>query len=1138
LQSIKEIVNNTLISNFRHPIVAIDAEMNVVFSKGLLSSYLADDEALEKQSFLKSLNPDLQEYTRALLNIAKQSKNTVKGAIIKYPIEEVEKYLQLIVHISNPKKDAVYYILEFHAFDLENSRDLKNDSFEEFDSKESSESRKSEYESELSKSKLDDFNQELEALNEELQASNEELNTSNEELQLANEELLAVNKELRSANDQLVKKEKEILDSQAEIKTLNERFETVLENSNVFVAYQDLNLNYVWLHNPSNDYDAENLIGVSDLDLFKFEDKGASNSFVDLKLKVIETKKEIKEEVFFNEQYWSIHIKPWFNGKELKGVIVLSIDITEQREAYKKLELREQIISALASSSKDYLLIVDQNYIIQTISEPLCEDIADSTGVELKAGDSLISAFPKLGELNDQIFYPLQKALNGEQTLIDKFDELKDSLPKFQKLYSTRISPIRGKQNNIIGAEFRGTEITDIMRSKLAVQDALKRGAHLTGEEYFKDLTLHLYELFNSKSAYVGVLSSDKNKIITKAIRIDGVLSDNFIYQLDEVPCQVVQQKDAMQHYEEVLSTFPQDPKLKRWDATSYVGVPISSPITGEMLGIMVIINDEEVVIDADAQYLLTILSLRAGAELLRQRATHELEIKEKQFENITKNSPGVIYEFEQGQDGKEKFKYVSSSSYDVLEIKPKELLQNTELIYDVIHPEDRKGFFEKQMEDSKNPRPLQWIGRMVTAQSQTVKWVKLSSQPDVQANGDVIWYGIIDDITRQKEIENELKRAKEEAEEAANAKEDFLATMSHEIRTPLNAIYGISELLRLDKTVGEMEEVDLLKYSAENLLSLVNNILDFSKLKAGKLEIKQKPFELKKLFDSICKSTHFLANKNNNDCVLEVDENLPQVVVGDELILSQILHNLLGNANKFTKDGKITLKVVLLDESKESLDMSISVIDTGEGIAKEDLSKIFSKFEQSEHNIASKGTGLGLTITKSLLQLLGSNIEVESEKGKGSTFHFQLSLRKSKEHKSINRSTSNVSIPEERPLIKVLMIEDNDDNRLLVSKYFSAHKHIQLDLAENGKEGVEKVSNFNYDVILMDMRMPIMSGSEAIKEIRQLEGPSYNKLPIIALTADTYGVSKEIGFNDIMTKPYKFDDLKKMIEKYGMNKN
>lgn len=173
----------------------------------------------------------------------------------------------------------------------------------------------------------------------------------------------------------------------------------------------------------------------------------------------------------------------------------------------------------------------------------------------------------------------------------------------------------------------------------------MKRGAHLVGEEYFRDLTLQLYELFNSKSAYIGVLSEDKEKIITKAIRIDGNLSSNFTYELDEVPCEIVQQKDQLQHYEQVLSVFPTDSKLIRWNAVSYVGVPISSPLTGEMLGIMVIINDESIEINPDLQYLLTILSLRAGAELLRQRSTEQLEAKEIQFENITRNSPGVIFE-------------------------------------------------------------------------------------------------------------------------------------------------------------------------------------------------------------------------------------------------------------------------------------------------------------------------------------------------------------------------------------------------------------------------------------------------------------------------------------------------------------
>lgn len=346
---------------------------------------------------------------------------------------------------------------------------------------------------------------------------------------------------------------------------------------------------------------------------------------------------------------------------------------------------------------------------------------------------------------------------------------------------------------------------------------------------------------------------------------------------------------------------------------------------------------------------------------------------------------------------GEHEFTYFSASSYDVLEIEPQRLLKRFSLIYDIIHPDDRQVFFESQSKSLLDPKSTEWMGRIITAKTKTTKWVKISSQPDILASGNTIWYGIIDDIDHQKEIEHALKLAKEEAFEAANAKEDFLATMSHEIRTPLNAIYGISELLRLNEVTKEMEEVELLRYSSENLLSLINNILDFSKLKAGKLSISHKSFELKNLFENISKNSQFLAKKTNTKFVLYFDPKIPNTAIGDELILSQILHNLLSNANKFTLEGVITLKAQLLEDKEYTFKMAISVSDTGEGISKSDISKIFSKFEQSEHDIASKGTGLGLTITKSLLELLDSTIKVKSVKGEGSTFFFDLELAKDK---------------------------------------------------------------------------------------------------------------------------------------------
>lgn len=226
-------------------------------------------------------------------------------------------------------------------------------------------------------------------------------------------------------------------------------------------------MKYIWFNNPDPEYSEATLLGASDLDLFTEQDSPVR--FIELKKQVLETKKEISEEVFFSERYWSIKIKPWLEEDKLKGVIVLSIDITEERQSYKKLELRGRIIDALTAASNDYLLIVDHNNIIQVISEPLCEDIAELSGIELQAGDSLIDSLVGNAMLQAKLGRPIKKALEGKQTKVDQFEQLTNTSESLKKLYSVKVSSIKGKEKSVIGAEFRGTEITNLIHSKLRV---------------------------------------------------------------------------------------------------------------------------------------------------------------------------------------------------------------------------------------------------------------------------------------------------------------------------------------------------------------------------------------------------------------------------------------------------------------------------------------------------------------------------------------------------------------------------------------------------------------------------------------------------------------------------------------------
>lgn len=390
-------------------------------------------------------------------------------------------------------------------------------------------------------------------------------------------------------------------------------------------------------------------------------------------------------------------------------------------------------------------------------------------------------------------------------------------------------------------------------------------------------------------------------------------------------------------------------------------------------------------------------------------------------------------------------------------------------------------------------------------------------------------------DITEAKKVEEALIKAKEDAEAASRAKEDFVSTMSHEIRTPLNAVIGLTNLL-LDRNprADQKENLSSLSFSAKNLLALINGILDFSKLEAGKMEVEEIDFDLHDLLFSLKKTHQPLASTKGIRLMLNLDENIPECIATDQLKLSQVLHNLVGNAVKFTQEGKVTVSVELYRQDEDLLWLDFAVRDTGIGIAADHVEQIFQKFSQAESSIVRQygGTGLGLSITKLLLELLGSEIKMESEAGEGSCFFFRLPVKPAGKE---NHTKEFREIPEaEKDLrhMNLLLVEDVEINRNIVLQFLQDWWQLRPDEAVNGKEAIEMAKNKQYDLILMDVRMPVMDGYEATMAIRKL--PGYDNIPILALTADKnqelQQAQKTSRFSDLLTKPFEPQDLKHTI--------
>ncbi len=502
------------------------------------------------------------------------------------------------------------------------------------------------------------------------------------------------------------------------------------------------------------------------------------------------------------------------------------------------------------------------------------------------------------------------------------------------------------------------------------------------------------------------------------------------------------------------------------------------------------------------------------------QTQQDRLRASETRYRQLAERLPDVVYQNQMWPDGKRTWPFVSpqfeafyGAPVTVLEKDPGYSLRK-------VHPEDQERFRQCLAEATARMGPMVWEGRSFTERSGELKWIRVRRTPTAQPDGSVLWDGVLEDITKLKQSEEALRLSEARATEASRAKSAFLASMSHELRTPLSAILGYTRLMAREpgRSEGDRVQMNQVVRAGEHLLALINDVLSLSKIEAGRMELQPcvfSPGELVREMESL-----FRLSAQSKGLHFEVDApNLPAQVEGDQPKLRQVLVNLLGNALKFTQVGIVRLSVSWNGDVGR-----FRVEDTGPGIAPEDQVTIFAAFHQANLGQAASGTGLGLHISQSLVELLGGTLRLESAVGRGSRFMFEIPLPEPEFPMLLPAAGQVVSLAPGGPQRTLLVVDDRPENRDILDRMLT-QVGFRCVLAEDGEEALDRWRETRPDLVLMDLRMPRLDGFRSVARLRALEAAEgLVRTPVIAISASVYDVTTEDlvrqGFDAFLIKP------------------
>ncbi len=507
---------------------------------------------------------------------------------------------------------------------------------------------------------------------------------------------------------------------------------------------------------------------------------------------------------------------------------------------------------------------------------------------------------------------------------------------------------------------------------------------------------------------------------------------------------------------------------------------------------------------------------------------------------DITESIPVAVFQILRPAVGASHIVFCSAALQRICGLSPELAMTDPDAMMARVHPEDRQRMVQSFEQSARQLQAWSLDYRLVHRDTGAIVWVHGEARTQRTPEGGIEWNGYLADVTEARAVSEELRRAKEDAEAANRAKSDFLANMSHEIRTPMNGIIGMTELaLDGELDAQQREHLSIVRSSADALLRVINDILDFSKIEAGKLQIEHIPFALEPLVQEVMKPLAVRAADKGLALRCDVAPGLPARVLGDAGRLRQVLLNLLGNAIKFTEQGSVSLSL----RPGRAGEVTFTIADTGIGIPADKLGTIFEAFSQEDSSITRRygGTGLGLTISARLVDAMQGRIWVESTPGEGSRFHVCLPLLAEglDELPAAGLSTGDGTETEPAPTgvsMRVLLVEDHPVNQRLATQLLVRWGH-RVTLADNGERALTLLAAERFDLILMDMMMPVLDGLEATRRYRATEpGP---RTPIVAMTAKAMQGDRDrclaAGMDDYLSKPLDLRAFQRLVHHYAL---